>query len=151
MEKTNAGNQLHAVTIGEHEYQMGAWATEKGIEVLTWLANKAGGAIASFVAVGAAFGDSKGDDKKNDMEEAIESMFAPALQTVFANLKGSEMNAMMARIVSDDILCDGKKIIYNVHYSRKTGHMFKVAMAVLEYQYEDFLGELLSLTGGLRR
>ena len=136
------------LVIADHKIFLGDWPTEKAVSILTWMARSFGGAIGAFVAVGAAT-----DGSDQNFDESIERVLAPAIDGIFKSLDDAEVNFRLQQIVAGpDLRIDGKEVNYNQFYSKKLGLMMKVLKAQLEYQYSDFLGELLSLAnvrGGL--
>ena len=151
-EQPKTANQpKQEVVINGHKVFFGDWPTEKSVSILTWMARSFGGAIGAFVAVGAAT-EGKAD-KEDELSESIERVLAPAIDGIFTKLDDADVNYRLQQIVADsDLLVDGQQVVYNQFYSKKLGLLMKVLKAQLEYQYSDFLGELLSLAnvrGGL--
>lgn len=136
---------LESVEVDGESYQLGLWTVDKSMDILVWLAKRVGGPIGTMMAVGASSGTDK--DK---LDASLDAMLGPAIQGALADLTPQDIKQHMRSITGEDILVGGTKVDWNIHYRRKTGHMFKVARAVLEYQYDDFLGELLSVSAGMR-
>lgn len=139
-------SQLHSVDIDGRNYQFADWTTSKGISILTWLAKKVGGTLAAFFAVGLSQNpDATDEEKVKQISEAGDKLFTDALQSMLSSLDSSDVNRVLKMICEEDLLCDGKKVNYDFHYRKSIGHLMRVAKSNLEYQFDDFLGELLSL------
>lgn len=134
---------LHSVEIGGHSFEFSDWSTTKGISILTWVAKKAGSPIAAFAAVGLSSDDE--DKAEEKLKNEGDKMFLDAIQMALTDLSSNDINTHLKAICEDGVLIDGKKVNYDLHYKKKIGTLMKVAQANLEYQYDDFLGELLDL------
>jgi hypothetical protein len=49
----------------------------------------------------------------------------------------------------EPVLCDGKRIQFDLHFQGRIGHLLKVVKAALEVNYKDFFGVSQSLLEGL--
>lgn len=52
---------------------------------------------------------------------------------------------LIKKFCSKNVLCDGAKINFNLHYEGRLVHMLKVVKAGVEVQYGNFFDELLDL------
>jgi len=120
--------------VGAHEYQVNMWHPDKAIENLTWLTKLAGEPLlAVFVNIGS-------------IEELMSSdvdlrLLAPAVKHLFQSLNEKEV-VLKVNQFTEDMLCDGAKVVYASHFMGRTGHLMKVVTEVLKAQYADFFDEI---------
>jgi len=125
--------KLEEVRIDGELYQIGQWPVDKSLEVLTWLTKTLGETVTSLIGAHASIDDFM--DK--DLGESI----GPAIRSLIPRLQEKEIRDK-ARQITDGILCNGKLVVYDVHFMGQIGHLFKVMVEVLKVQYADFFGAL---------
>ena len=68
-----------------------------------------------------------------------------AVQMLMDNVNVDEALDIIEQLTSgDNVLCDGKKIVFNRHYEGELLHLFKVAQAGFEVQYGNFFDAFLA-------
>ncbi len=132
------GTGLHTVTVDGTNYHFAEWSVEKALEVLTWMAKQFGAPLATAV-MGAMSKNPGKKDIKTLLDSNAEAMGGEAIGLLMANLSSQDVKDMMKAICVDDVLAGKGTPITMQHYGKKIGHMFKVSMEVVKYQYEDFL------------
>lgn len=125
--------KLERTVIDGMTYEIGQWPVDKSLDMLTWLTKTLGESFASL---------SSGAVNMEDlMDKEIADVLGPAIRSLIPRLNEQEVKDR-AREIVDDVLCNGKKIAYDVHFMGRIGHLFKVIVEVLKVQYADFLGAL---------
>lgn len=129
---------LYEVQVDDVTYEFEKWGAEESFDVLLDLVKVCGEPLAA--AVGALFG-------KADPDEKIDPQI---MTTVFRSLTcglgdKSLVKALTKRLVAEKVLCQGTKIVFNLHYKDRLDHMFKVLWAALEVQYGNFIAAVLAM------
>lgn len=121
-----------------HQYTIGQWPVQKSLRMFTRLTKLLGEPIAAFVMGAQA---SPGETKSFMDKDLSSDTIAKAVHTLAERLD-EELVVRTFEEITSEILCDGKPVVFNVHFMGRIGHLFKVSIAVLRVQYSDFLDEL---------
>lgn len=74
---------------------------------------------------------------------------AGAVEALLANLDQKEVVDLVETLVAkDNVLCDGKRVVFNSHYAGNLPHLFRVLGAALEVQYGTFFAAIKEWFGG---
>ena len=128
--------KLSKVEVGGHTYELGEWPVDKAIEIMTWLSQTIGPVL--FQAVSGA------QSLSSVMDADLGQVLNQGVVNALTNIKSAEVKERFRQIAGVDLLCDGKQIDYNTHYQGRIGHLLKVSVAVIKFQYADFLDVLPS-------
>lgn len=132
---------LYEVIVDGETYAFAKWKAGVASETLIELAALLGRPVA--VAVGAM----KGGDKLEAASPAVPLVFDELLSKLGTH-KATVM-ALLRRLTSADVQCNGRTVRFDEHYQDRLGHMMRVAAAALEVQYGAFFAEL-GARGGLQ-
>lgn len=134
------GRELILREVDGQTYQIEQFGPTKAIKVLTKLVKIVGEPLA--LAIGGA-GLSK---------EAQAEIFGKAIGAISTRINEEEVVGMLKTLAESCLKGDqGAKINFELDFAGKLGHLFKLCKAVLEVQYGDFLGELVDLSGSLKK
>lgn len=114
--------------IDNHEYSIGHWPVDKANENLAFLVKTFGhGFVAAL------------ESDQNVLDVDLGS-------AIIKDIVGSLFDKLTPKQYADKmkdwtlgILCDGKPIEYNTHFTGRIMHLHKVIFFVLRHQYADFL------------
>lgn len=142
-EKNESG--LYEVEIDDKKYEFEKWGAEESLSNLIKLSKIIGKPL------GLAIGAFKQEEKEEtslfdtDMKDINIDMLGLALQALTENLDESACIALIKKLSSQHVLCDGAKINFNTHYADRLDHLFRVVGAALEVQYGNFFAAVLGL------
>lgn len=123
------------------QYEFQKWGADDSLRVLSRIARiiaEPAGVVIGNLVVG-----SKGDIKKLLDFDFDEDMIAKAIRSLMLNLDEDVNLALIKKISSEGVMCNGAKISFNTHFQDKLDHLYDVVLAGLEVQYGNFLGALL--------
>ena len=125
---------LHQKDIGGHSYEFMKWGAEEALDALLDLSAVIGkplGALAPHMDLAAA--------QERRLEIAAEAI-GPALEALATQLGSNKplCKALLKRLATKGILCDGREIVFDAHYKDRLPHMLDVALAALEVQFGGF-------------
>jgi len=133
MKKNEAG--LYEVEIDDHKYEFEKWGAEDSLDTLIDMASIIGGPLGA--ALMKIFDKKKTEDKNAlDKELNLDSL-SVAFDSLAKNMRKETVKPLIKKFCSDKVLCDGKKFKFNDHYQDRLGHMFAVAKAGMEVQYQE--------------
>lgn len=70
------------------------------------------------------------------------NVLAMAVESLAQNATEDEVLSLMEVLCAEHVLCDGKRVDFNLHYRGRFNHLFRVLAVALEVQYGDFFGAL---------
>lgn len=146
MSANQAKLKMGEFTIGSEKYQCGTWDVDTATETLTRLVKLLGepivmvlmGVVENKQAKGGGGGLSALMD--TDIDDIKTEAIAKAFQGLAMRLHEDEVKGILKLCCGDQLLCNGKPVVYNEHFMGRIGHLLKVSMHVLRHQYQDFLG-----------
>lgn len=121
---------LYETEVDGKKYEFEKWGADESLDVLMDLTAMMGPALG-----GAVHSVMSGDGLDTDINAG---MIGSIMESMTKNLKKDIVKALIKKLCADKVLCDGKKIVFNVHYADDLFHMFKVVKAGLEVQYANF-------------
>lgn len=139
---------LYEVIIDERKYEFEKWGAEDSTDTILDIAAIAGKPIGLGIATIFKKDDvegKKGLDKAFDPD--VVGMILESLSERVGTNK-SIIKALIKKLSSDKVLCDGAKIQFNTHYQDCLDHLFRVVRAALEVQYGNFFAAFLALQPG---
>lgn len=72
-------------------------------------------------------------------------VLADAVEALCSHMDEDIVLDMIQSLTSDPtVLCDGKKVVFDVHYKGRTSHLMKVLFAALEVQYGNFFDAFIA-------
>lgn len=133
--KKNAAG-MYETDIDGKTYEFSKWGAEDSVDALIDIGGLVGGPIGN--AIGSIAGG-EGMDKEFKPE-----MVGLILESLTKNLSGNKAisKALIKKMASQDVMCEGKSINFNDHYSDSLPHLFKVVRAAFEVQYGNFFDAL---------
>lgn len=120
-------------------YSFSKYGAKKSLKILTRLTKIVGEPLA--IGMAAASGN-KSSGKSLLETELNPEVISRAARALVDRLDEDDVMNLIIQLTSEDLLCDGKKINFDVHYNQKLPHLFKVLWAALEVQYGNFFDEL---------
>jgi hypothetical protein len=142
----NPETGLYDIEIEGLQYSFQKWGADSSTDALLDLSGIVSKPLGA--GVGALFGKKKDEaegDAKPNQAESIGLIMEALLDRVSAN-KGI-CKALIKKFASENVLCDGKKISFDSHYTDRMPHLFKVVQAAVEVQFGNFFGEFLGSVG----
>lgn len=117
------------------EYAFSKWGAKKSTKILIRLSKIVGKPL------GLALASFQGEGKL--LQRVVDTkLIGMAFEALTQNLDADEALDLIEELTAkDNVLCDNKKIVFDLHYQNRLDHMFKVLGAALEVQYGNFLGE----------
>lgn len=147
IEKNEKG--LYEAKVDEHTYEFEKWDAETAVVTLMKLSKIAGPTVSGFAA--AVFSGKKKDDSDSPIDRDISpNMIQAACSALFTNLDEANALALIKKFSSENVLCDGKKIVFKTHYQDRLEHLTRVLGTALEVQYAGPFGVIKDLVGSLR-
>lgn len=137
--KNEAG--LYEVDVDGKCYAFEKWGAEDSLDVLLDIAPIIGGPIGQ--ALGSAF--SKDGEGLNT--EVTAGILGQVLDGLMKNMRKDVVKPIVKKLCAEKVLCDGKKVSFNLHYQDDLIHLFKVMRAALEVQYGNFFDALQGAAG----
>lgn len=135
--KTEHG--MYESVVDGKTYEFEKWGAEESLDVLLDIAPIVGGTIGQ--ALGAVL-------SKEGMDSEISpEMLGQVLDGLMKNMRKDVVKPVIKKLCSERILCEGKKVNFNLHYQDDLLHMFKVAQAALEVQYGNFFSAVQGVAG----
>lgn len=129
--------------VGDFEYICALYDATKSLEILTRISKHVGEPL------GRLFGGSAEEGK--GLDARLEEVLPGVLKALADRLDKTETVALVKDIL-DCLQLKGPeitaKVNFNDHFKGRLGHMFKMVMEVLKYQYGD-LGNVFSESGGM--
>lgn len=134
MHKNDSG--LIEVNIDDEKYEFEKWGAELSLATLMKISK----------IIGKPFGMLLGQIMSGGIDVNLSpDLLGDACEALVSNMDEAVAIALIKRLSAEKILCNGKKINFDIHYQDKLPHLFNVVKAALEVQYGNFLGELLGL------
>lgn len=123
-------------------YSITQFTTKKSLKVLARLVGYCGEPVAMFMALSTESAKEMGPEKEAEIIQK-------AVKILCDKMKDEDGVIDLVEILSsgDTLLCDGKKVSFDIHYQGNLKHLFKVLVAVIEVQYANFLEEMVSKGG----
>lgn len=128
-------------------YEFQIFGAKHALKTLTKLTKIIGEPLTlAFTALGVGDKDNKG---KGLLDRKIDGvMLGVAVKALTTRMDEDEVLDLIEELAGkDNLLCDGKKVIFDSHYEGKLGHLMRVVGAALEVQYGDFLEEMFAKAG----
>lgn len=147
MKPNEAG--LFEVIIDDKKYEFAKWGAEDATDTLLDLA----AIVGKPLGLGLAALTGKDEEGKSGLDKKIDPNIIGSVMEALSQNVGSNkatIKALIKKLSSDQVFCDGAKINFNLHYQDKTLHMFKVVRAALEVQYGNFFAALQGFGGILK-
>ncbi|WP_448510314.1 phage tail assembly chaperone [Immundisolibacter sp.] len=120
--------------IDEQVYSISLFAADQGLKVCAKLIKLIGEPMLQL----------SGAEKAKTSEERIE-ILKSALGTLVSRLDEDQVVSLCKTLCSVVTLANSSKTLdkeFNLYFRGKYGHLFKLLVKVVEYNFEDFLGEL---------
>lgn len=118
------------------EYQFQKFGTKKSLRILIRLTKFLGKPAAALI--GAFKGEGSLVDRELDGD-----IIATAVSQLVDNMNEDDVLDLVEEITGrDNLLADGKKIVWESHYAGRLDHLFKVLYAGLEVQYGNFIAAI---------
>lgn len=140
-EKNEAG--LYEAEIDGDKYEFAKWGAEESLSNLLKISKIIGKPLG--IAFGSMNKEQEGMPGKILDRQVDPNMIAMAFEALTESLDEDSCISLIRKLSSKDVLCNGGKINFNVHYQDRLDHMFKVVYAALEVQYGSFFGAVLGL------
>jgi hypothetical protein len=115
--------------IDEHTYEFQKWGAEESVQTLLQIGGLAGKPLMQAVS---AVGSQEGKQK---LELDV---LGAAIGSLIENAHNPMTMALIKKLSSEKVLCDGKKINFDHHYQDRLDHLFRVVSAAVEVQYGNF-------------
>lgn len=138
-------------TLDNHKYQCGIWDIDTATDTLTKLVKLLGEPLV-MVLMGAAEGHKKNGGEgglqglmKMEVEDLPTEAIASAFKGLAMRLNEKEVKELLRLCCGQQLLCDGKQVVYDQHFMGRIGLLLKCTIQVLRHQYKDFLGGSLDL------
>lgn len=132
--------ELKSVQIGGEEYEFEQMATKPSLKLLIRISKIVGKPLVTIA------GSVLGGDKLLDTE-LKPGMLAAAAESLFNGMDAEEVIQIIETLTATTVLCDGKKVDFNLHYEGRLEVLFKVLSTALEVQYGNFFGAILAING----
>lgn len=130
-------------TIDEHKYEFYQFGAIQAVKVLTRLLKIIGEPIGMAIT-------GVGKKSKSILDQEIDKdALGKAIRALTERLDDNEVLSLINALM-EQVLCDGKRIIFDTHFKGRIGHMFKVVKEAIEAQYSDFFEGGLGLLGSDR-
>lgn len=129
---------LEKKEVDSHTYSFSKYGAKESLKVLTRLTR----IIGEPLAIGMAAASGKKSGKSLLDTEIDPDIIGKAVRALVDRLDEDEVMGLIEKLTSVGVLCDGKKINFDVHYNGKLPHLFKVLWAAIEVQYGNFFDEL---------
>ena len=113
-------------------YQIAQWQVDKSLEILVWLTKTMGESFAGILQTG---------NSEELLDQDITELLAPAIANLVPKLNERDVQKKCREIV-EEVLHEGRQIVYDIHFQGRVGHLFKLMVEVLKIQYRDFFGAL---------
>jgi len=126
--------------IDDKTYTFHYWEPEKALERLTKLIKLVGEPAAKLMIGAAKQKQEGGSIMDMDMNIASDAIGSLAMRLGESEVKGFIIECQ------DQLLCNNGPIHFNQHYKGKIGHLMKVTLAQVRFQFADFL-EYLPVQG----
>lgn len=114
--------------VDNHEYSIGHWPVDKANENLAFLVKTFGQGFVSAL-----------DNNENLLDMDLGTAFLKDIISGLFDKLTPEQYAQKVKTWTTGILCDGKPIEYNTHFTGRIMHLHKVIFYILRHQYSDFL------------
>lgn len=143
--------ELIAKEVDGHLYQFEQFSTTDALKVMAKLTKIFGESIT--IALGSFFKkkpepgklglDGLPEPVKPLLEQDVdENALEKAVKVLLDHLDETEVVALVKKLSSEKVLCDGSSITFDLHYQGETLHLFKVIAASLEAQFGNFIGAI---------
>lgn len=142
IEKNDQG--LYEGEVDGKIYEFQKWGAERSAATLF--------AIAGIVAdpLGQVAGDMLSKRDGVNFQDVLDlnldgDMVSKAVKALFANMNERMAMGLLKKFCAEGVLCEGKKIDFNLHYQDRLDHMFKVLRLAVEVQYGNFFSAVTDL------
>lgn len=143
IEKNEAG--LYAVEVDGKMYEFEKFGAEQSLETLLDIGQIVGKPLGAAIA---GLSGQDGDVKQRLMDRELDlKVIELVMEAITGRLDKKTIMPMIKRMTSEKVLCEGKKINFNIHYQDDLMHMFNVLKAALEVQYGNFFVALAGVLG----
>lgn len=132
------------VTVDDKLYSFEKWGAEESLTNLLKIAKMVGKPLG--MAVGGVIDKVNPGQKLTDMDLSPD-LIGLVFEALTDRMDEGAIVALVKKLSSDRVLCEGAKITFNSHYEDKLGHLFKVVKAALDVQYGNFFDALLGSLG----
>lgn len=142
--KNEAG--LYEIDIDDKKYEFQKWGAEEALDALLEIAAITGKPL----GMGAAAMFGKDENGGAGLDKQIDTNIIGTIMEALSTQIGANkliIKALVKKLSSEKVLCDGGPVNFNTHYQDKLAHLFKVVQAGLEVQFGNFFGALLGATG----
>lgn len=147
MAATKNDSGLYETDIDGEKYEFAKWGAEAATDTLLDLSGIISKPLGA--GVGALFGKKEKEDEgvevKKSQAESIGLIMEALLDRVSANKQICK--TLIKKFATENVLCNGQKIVYDTHYKDRLPHLFKVVQAGVEVQFGNFFGEFLGSVG----
>ena len=140
MDITKTESGLFSVEIDGQTYEFQKWGAEESLDVLLDLAKILGKPLGSAMAAFAG-GESLPIIDRDFKPEIVALIF----EGLTSSLDKVLVKAIVKKVASDKVFCEGKPVKFDAHYQDRLPHLFKVVQAGLEVQYGNFYAAVLDI------
>lgn len=142
--------EMQTREIDGHEYQFARWGAKKSTKILIRLSRILGEPLS--LAITSIKGDKQTRGKSVLDRDFDMDIIGKAVRSLFERMSDeNEVLDLIENLTSgDNVFSDGKKVIFDLHYQDRLGHMAKVLYAALEVQYGNFFGDVIGQFGQFR-
>jgi len=120
-----------------HEYQVNMWHPDKAMLNLAWVVKLVGEPVITILV--------QVDSLKELMDKVDSEVLVPAIKSLITQINEKEF-VEKVNSFTEEMLCDGKPVVYETHFLGYPGHLMKVIYFVLKAQYADFFDEPLVIS-----
>ena len=143
MRVTKLDSGMFGVDVDGRQYEFEKWGADDSLDTLLDIGSVVGGPLGQAMAV--AFGKN-GDGLKTEITGDVASQVFSGFA---ANMRESKdiVRSVLKKLAGRNVICEGKKVVYDDHYAQNLGLLFQVARACFEVQYGSFFGDALASIG----
>jgi len=122
-------------------YEFYQFSATESLKLLTRIAKIVGGPLAAIVT--------NPEIQKEAISSQVGDASARAVGSLFEKLDEDFVVDTVKKILSQTVCVGYGRVlpIFDTHFKRKMGHLFKVLEAAINAEYDDFFGALLDLKG----
>ena len=151
MSENQAKMKMGEFTIDGVKYQCGTWDIDTATDTLTRLVKLLGEPLVMVLMGAVDSQKSKGGSGSisgllnTDIEDIKTEAIASAFKGLSMRLNEDEVKQLLRQCCGQQLLANGKQVVYDEHFMGRIGLLLKCTMQVLRHQYRDFLGGNLGL------
>lgn len=136
-------NGFYQADIDGHVYEFEKWGADDATDTILDIAAITG----KPMALGAAAVFGKNSDGEKNLDQKFDpNMIAIVMESLTQQVGANKaiIKALIKKLSSDKVMCDGKKVNFNLHYQDRLDHLFKVVKSGVEVQFGNFFAALFA-------